>query len=667
MAVAGPMMPAKRRLEETQHDNLLPSVPPSKRHKSRTPAENGARSNSPSRVKLENAKTNRVPAPPAAGSRTARPDRSLFTAVQKKLNGDSRRVSSRSAVDVLDFTGDSSPSPSVSRSSSALPTRNAKPSTTPGSPLFEKVQEVRQSNSYRSPFVGPVQSGSRWRQRDGGHSKLSSGILSNGGAVDRKREGINRPASVQKPHSSIHPAYTSIEKSTRSANVSIEVPRKTTPEPRRSSQHSHIVVEVNTSPRNILQHFQGPLPKSRAEREAERKRLFTQLKHSTQLVQESPALVEQYFGQTGYSKAFSVENEEEQAFMRRAASKKKRRVNRRDIRLEVESLTQSVEGLRLNTKLIHPSRTARDILTSRFDEQVTPPLTFSNDVNDKRLHGKFQFINQYILGEKVRPAPASTNRGCKCTDCSLSSCVCFTKVRTYTRRPDGIVVLSDECIEREIEPDGPHYEITECNEFCRCARNCLNRVVSKGRTVPLEIFQTQKYGFGVRSSQDIVKGQFIELYLGEVITEAELARREEAENDDDPAYIYSLDWFAKMSNSTTYHVDGKYFGSAMRFVNHSCNPNARCFTVQTHKEDRKLYYLAFFAIRDIPAGTEILIDYLGEGALEAESQEEANADSLAAYGQESDDLVKCQCGEKNCRGILWKPGVKARRRRRNRE
>ncbi|ETI19741.1 hypothetical protein G647_08754 [Cladophialophora carrionii CBS 160.54] len=483
-------------------------------------------------------------------------------------------------------------------------------------------------------------------------------------AVDWKSESGDRQRSVQKPRSFIHPPLTSTDKSIRSSNVTVEVPRKTTLDRHRPSQQSHIVVEINTSPGKILKHSQGPPPKSKVEREAERKRLFKQLKHSTQLVQENPTLVEQYFGQTGYSKAFSVEDEEEQAFMQRAASKKKRRVNRSDIQLEVESLTQSVEGLRLNTKLIHPSRTARDILTSRFDEQVWPPLTFFNDVDDKRLHGKFQFINRYILGEKVRPAPASTNRGCECTDCSLSSCICFTENRTYSRRPDGIVVLSDECIEREMEPQGPHYEITECNEVCSCGPDCLNRVVSKGRTVPLEIFQTQKCGFGVRSSQAIVKGQFIELYLGEVLTEAELARREEAENDDDPAYIYSLDWFSPLSNNTTYHVDGKYFGSAMRFVNHSCKPNARCFTVQTHKEDRKLYYLAFFAIRDIPAGTEIRIDYHGAGASEMPSQEEVDPQSLAAYGQYSDDLTKCQCGEKKCRGILWTPGVKARRRRR---
>ncbi|KIW70123.1 hypothetical protein PV04_02425 [Phialophora macrospora] len=651
MVVAGPVMPAKRRLEETENDKLhergpgpvvielsdsdsqretSSSIPPSKRHKSRTRTENGARSSSVSRVKLEKAKTTVLSTPTDTVSHISQPERSRFTAARARLtssNGISDRLFPKRPVTEFDLTGDSSPSPRL-QSPSGLPTRNAKPSTTPGSPLLDKVQEVRQANSYRSPYIG---------------SGLSFGTRSNSVAIERERRKI-------------------VQKFIPLTNVSVEVPRITTAERRdlattqRSSQQAHITVEVDKLEQ---------LPKSGAEREAEKNRLFSQLRLSTKLVHENPALVERYFGQTGYSKAFSVEDEEEHAFMKRAASKKKRRVKRTDIKLEIESISRSVEGLQLNKQLIHPSLTGRAILLSRFDEQGSPPLTFSNDVNDKILHGKFQFLNQYIIGEKVRPAPPSTNRGCECTDCSLGSCICVTTSKSYTRRPDGMVVLSDEYIKREIDPAGPHSEITECNELCRCGQDCFNRVVGKGCTVPLEIFHTKKCGYGARSSQNIVKGQFIEVYFGEVITLAELLRREDAENDDDPSYIYSLDWFTGTTNNAIYYVDGKYCGSAMRFVNHSCNPNARCFTVQTHKEDRKLYYLAFFAIRDIPAGTEIRIDYRGERASKMSSQEEA--DSHQANGEDSDDLVKCHCGEKNCRGTFWIPGVKARRRRRKRQ
>jgi len=172
----------------------------------------------------------------------------------------------------------------------------------------------------------------------------------------------------------------------------------------------------------------------------------------------------------------------------------------------------------------------------------------------------------------------------------------------------------------------------------------------------------------------IIKGQFIETYLGEVITEAELCRREDAVEEHEPSYIYSLDWFTMTNDKYKYHVDGKYFGTAMRFTNHSCNPNARCFTVQIHKGDRKVYYLAFFAIKDIPAGTEIRIDYFGSGGeqqLSPSQQQEDDRDSLDGKadvdGEMAEGLSRCYCGEKNCRKFLWAPGVKIRRRRRRRD
>ncbi|KIW88230.1 uncharacterized protein Z519_11341 [Cladophialophora bantiana CBS 173.52] len=390
---------------------------------------------------------------------------------------------------------------------------------------------------------------------------------------------------------------------------------------------------------------------------AEKDSILVQLQQSTKLAHEKPELVERLFGTTGFSEVFSIADDLK--FMRSVASKKKKATERGSIKLEIGSLSQSFDRLNLRKSLIHPARTARDILTRPFEEISNPPLTVSYDLNDTRLPGKFQFIDRYIIGSKVKRAPASTNSGCDCTDCALSTCKCFTKgskgdekqVEVYVRRPDGIVVLSDEYIAKGIVPHGEgRHEITECNEFCRCGDDCWNRVVCKGRTVPLEIFQTEKCGFGVRSSKDIVKGQFIERYLGEVVTETELEIREDAAEEHQPSYIYTLDWFNDDLNYKFNHVDGMYFGGAMRFANHSCNANAWCFPVQSHRKDKRVYDLAFFAIKDIKAGVEIRIDYRPDGGADDEKP--------------SEDLVRCQCGEENCRGILWKPGVKTRRRRR---
>lgn len=38
--------------------------------------------------------------------------------------------------------------------------------------------------------------------------------------------------------------------------------------------------------------------------------------------------------------------------------------------------------------------------------------------------------------------------------------------------------------------------IYECHSRCSCSENCPNRVTSKGRQVPLEIFRTENRGWG---------------------------------------------------------------------------------------------------------------------------------------------------------------------------
>ena len=231
-------------------------------------------------------------------------------------------------------------------------------------------------------------------------------------------------------------------------------------------------------------------------------------------------------------------------------------------------------------------------------------------------------------------------------------------IRPYTQRPDGLVVLSDAYILNELTPSASHFEISECNTKCGCSPSCFNKVVTRGRTVPLEIFETAKCGFGVRSSVDIVKGQFIDLYLGEVITQQELERREQAKEENASSYIYSLDWFTQQN---CYHVDGENFGTAMRFVNHRCSPNARNFTVQTHKGDKHVYYLAFFAIQDIPAGTEICIDYTPQEDGKYVDSDDGKED--LEEDDEEEGRARCHCGAENCRKFLWRSAGRKRKKR----
>ncbi|RMZ87533.1 hypothetical protein DV736_g5237, partial [Chaetothyriales sp. CBS 134916] len=185
----------------------------------------------------------------------------------------------------------------------------------------------------------------------------------------------------------------------------------------------------------------------------------------------------------------------------------------------------------------------------------------------------------------------------------------------------------------------------------------------------------------------IIRGQFIELYLGEVITQEELERRENAKEEGASSYVFSLDFFKSTPGQECYHIDGEYFGTAMRFVNHSCSPNTRSFTVvRGQKNDKRVHHVALFAIRDIKPGEEICIDYRNDGQVgmdnaDTDSEEDVQSgeqqqqqsvtdlvdprhtDRGEGYGDNDSGLVRCQCGAANCRKWLWPPIVRKRKRK----
>jgi histone-lysine N-methyltransferase SUV39H len=189
------------------------------------------------------------------------------------------------------------------------------------------------------------------------------------------------------------------------------------------------------------------------------------------------------------------------------------------------------------------------------------------------------------------------------------------------------------------------HPIYECNDNCRCGPNCRNRNVQFGRKVELEIFKTKSgRGWGLRCREDLHEGQFIDTYRGEVITDAEATKREEASSKTKASYLYSLDKFAateEYEQKDLYVVDGEFMGGPTKFMNHSCQPNCRQYTVSYNKNDAKLYDLAFFTCRFIPAGEELTFDYL-------DKDDDGPIDEPTG-----EDAVPCLCGAAKCRKWLW--------------
>ncbi|XP_049521753.1 LOW QUALITY PROTEIN: histone-lysine N-methyltransferase SETDB1-like [Dermacentor silvarum] len=61
--------------------------------------------------------------------------------------------------------------------------------------------------------------------------------------------------------------------------------------------------------------------------------------------------------------------------------------------------------------------------------------------------------------------------------------------------------------------------VYECNSQCHCSRRCYNRVVQNGLRARLQIFKTEKRGWGIRCLDDLPQGSFICVYSGQLLNE----------------------------------------------------------------------------------------------------------------------------------------------------
>jgi len=70
--------------------------------------------------------------------------------------------------------------------------------------------------------------------------------------------------------------------------------------------------------------------------------------------------------------------------------------------------------------------------------------------------------------------------------------------------------------------------IYECSELCSCPPSCKNKArrMAPGSFI-LEVFRTEKMGWGVRATGNIRKGTFITQYSGEMINNSEADNRED--------------------------------------------------------------------------------------------------------------------------------------------
>lgn len=149
--------------------------------------------------------------------------------------------------------------------------------------------------------------------------------------------------------------------------------------------------------------------------------------------------------------------------------------------------------------------------------------------------------------------------------------------------------------------------------------------MSRKATVWHEVRPSELHGTGVFAARDIPAETCILEYCGRRITQEEADARPSS-NPDDPNHTF---FFALSSGKI---IDGGQRGNDARWINHGCAPNCEA------RENEAGTRVAIYALRDIPAGTELLYDY---GLVIDEPLTRALKRNY-----------RCRCGAPECRGTM---------------
>nr|XP_020035658.1 histone-lysine N-methyltransferase SETMAR isoform X3 [Castor canadensis] len=248
-----------------------------------------------------------------------------------------------------------------------------------------------------------------------------------------------------------------------------------------------------------------------------------------------------------------------------------------------------------------------------------------------------------VLGPGADIDPTQiTFPGCICvkTPCFPGTCSCVRHDENY----DDNMCLRDTGLEAKYAKP-----VFECNVLCQCSDHCRNRVVQKGLQFHLQVFQTDKKGWGLRTLEFIPKGRYVCEYAGEVLGFSEVQRRINLQTTYDSNYIIALREHVYNGQVMETFVDPTYVGNVGRFLNHSCEPNLLMIPVRI---DSMVPKLALFAAKDILPGEELSYDYSGRflNLMDTEDKESR---------QDSED--PCKCGSPasvfpSCKPLTLKEG-----------
>ncbi|KAM7335293.1 hypothetical protein ACRRTK_005770 [Alexandromys fortis] len=248
----------------------------------------------------------------------------------------------------------------------------------------------------------------------------------------------------------------------------------------------------------------------------------------------------------------------------------------------------------------------------------------------------FQYTPDHVAGPGADIDPTLiTFPGCACSDtpCLPGTCSCLRHENNY----DDSLCLSNIGLEAKYAKP-----VFECNVLCQCGERCRNRVVQHGLQFHLQVFQTDKKGWGLRALESIPKGRFVCEYAGEILGFSEVQRRIHLQTAHDPNYIIAIREHIYNGQVMETFVDPTYIGNIGRFLNHSCEPNLLMIPVRI---DSMVPKLALFAAKAILPGEELSYDYSGRFLNQISSEDKERIDPK--------QLRKpCYCGAPSCATFL---------------
>nr|XP_003410037.2 histone-lysine N-methyltransferase SETMAR [Loxodonta africana] len=247
----------------------------------------------------------------------------------------------------------------------------------------------------------------------------------------------------------------------------------------------------------------------------------------------------------------------------------------------------------------------------------------------------FQYTPDHVTGPGADIDPTEiTFPGCIClkTPCRPDTCSCLCQEN-----------YDDNSCLRNIGSEGKYAQpVFECNAMCQCSDRCKNRVVQRGLQFHLQVFKTDKKGWGLRTLEFIPRGRFVCEYAGEVLGFPEVQRRIQLQTVHDSNYIIAIREHVYNGQVMETFVDPTYTGNIGRYLNHSCEPNLLMIPVRI---DSMVPKLALFAAKDILPEEELSYDYSGRFLNLMDSEDGEKLDK-------GKPRKPCYCGAKSCTASL---------------